>query len=73
MTANHTSRPLAEDSTHAKRDDIIDIIKIAREEGYENIQLNTNSIRSAFDPDFPKKIRGAGSNVIYTSFDGPTP
>ncbi|WP_188681806.1 tetraether lipid synthase Tes [Thermogymnomonas acidicola] len=55
------------------RDDIIDIIKIAREEGYEHIQLNTNSIRAAFDPDFPKRIRAAGSNVIYTSFDGPTP
>ncbi len=55
------------------RDDIIDVIKIAREEGYEHIQLNTNSIRAAFDPDFPKKVREAGSNVIYTSFDGPTP
>ncbi len=55
------------------RDDIIDVIKIAREEGYEHIQLNTNSIRAAFDPDFPKQIRAAGSNVIYTSFDGPTP
>ncbi|MEM0155083.1 MAG: radical SAM protein [Thermoplasmataceae archaeon] len=55
------------------RDDIVDIIKIAREEGYEHIQLNTNSIRAAFDPDFPKKVRAAGSNVIYTSFDGPTP
>ncbi len=55
------------------RDDILDIIKIAREEGYEHIQLNTNSVRAAFDPDFPKKIREAGSNVIYTSFDGPTP
>ncbi len=55
------------------RDDIIDIIKIAREEGYEHIQLNTNSIRAAFDPDFPKQVRAAGSNVIYTSFDGPTP
>jgi uncharacterized radical SAM superfamily Fe-S cluster-containing enzyme len=55
------------------RDDIIDIIKIAREEGYEHIQLNTNSIRAAFDPDFPKRVREAGSNVVYTSFDGPTP
>ncbi|MCL5782472.1 MAG: radical SAM protein, partial [Candidatus Thermoplasmatota archaeon] len=55
------------------RDDIIDIIKIAREEGYEHIQLNTNSIRAAFDPDFPQQVRSAGSNVIYTSFDGPTP
>ncbi len=55
------------------RDDIIDIIGIAREEGYEHIQLNTNSVRAAFDPDFPKRVRNAGSNVIYTSFDGPTP
>ncbi len=55
------------------RDDIIDVIKIAREEGYEHIQLNTNSVRAAFDPDFPKRVREAGSNVIYTSFDGPTP
>ena len=55
------------------RDDIIDVIKIAREEGYEHIQLNTNSVRAAFDPDFPRKVREAGSNVIYTSFDGPTP
>ncbi len=55
------------------RDDILDVIKIAREEGYEHIQLNTNSIRAAFDPDFPRKVRETGSNVIYTSFDGPSP
>jgi len=55
------------------RDDILDVVKIAREEGYEHVQLNTNSVRAAFDPDFPRKVREAGSNVIYTSFDGPTP
>ncbi len=55
------------------RDDILDIVRIAREEGYEHVQLNTNSVRAAFDPDFPRKVREAGSNVIYTSFDGPTP
>ncbi|WP_010917190.1 tetraether lipid synthase Tes [Thermoplasma volcanium] len=55
------------------RDDIIDIVRIAREEGYDHVQLNTNSVRAAFDPDFVRKVREAGSNVIYTSFDGPTP
>ncbi len=55
------------------REDIIDIVRIAREEGYDHVQLNTNSIRAAYDPDFARKVREAGSNVIYTSFDGPTP
>nr|WP_297027717.1 radical SAM protein [Thermoplasma sp.] len=55
------------------RDDIIDIVRIAREEGYDHVQLNTNSVRAAFDPDFVRRVREAGSNVIYTSFDGPTP
>jgi uncharacterized radical SAM superfamily Fe-S cluster-containing enzyme len=55
------------------RDDLPEIIKIAREEGYEHVQLNTNSIRASKDPDFIQKCRDAGSNVIYTSFDGVTP
>ena len=55
------------------RDDIIDVIRIAREEGYEHVQMNTNSVRAAYDPDFVKRARDAGSNVVYTSFDGPTP
>jgi uncharacterized radical SAM superfamily Fe-S cluster-containing enzyme len=55
------------------RDDIVDVIRIAREEGYEHVQMNTNSVRAAYDPDFVKRAKDAGSNVVYTSFDGPTP
>ena len=55
------------------REDLPEIIKIAREEGYEHVQLNTNSIRASRDLEFVKKCRNAGSNVIYTSFDGVTP
>ncbi|MDA8055116.1 MAG: radical SAM protein, partial [Thermoplasmatales archaeon] len=55
------------------RDDLPEIIKIAREEGYEHVQLNTNSIRASRDLEFVQKCRDAGSNVIYTSFDGVTP
>ncbi len=55
------------------RDDIIEIIKIAKEEGYDHVQLNTDGIRLAFDVDFVRRIRDAGVNTIYLSFDGVTP
>jgi len=55
------------------RDDIVDIVRIAREEGYHHIQVNTEGIRLAFDPDIAVRLREAGTNVIYMSFDGVTP
>jgi hypothetical protein len=54
------------------REDIIDIIKIAKEEGYDHIQLNTNGIRLANEEGFAQKIRKAGVSTIYLSFDGVT-
>jgi len=55
------------------RDDIIDIIRIAKEEGYDHVQLNTNGIRLSQSLEFAKKVREAGVNTIYLSFDGTTP
>lgn len=55
------------------RDDIVDIVRIAREEGYHHIQVNTEGVRLAFDPDIAVKLREAGTNVVYMSFDGVTP
>ncbi len=52
------------------RDDLIDIIKMIREEGVEHVQLNTNGIRLAREADFAKKVREAGCNTVYLSFDG---
>uniref|UniRef100_A0A7C3RAL2 Radical SAM protein n=1 Tax=Archaeoglobus fulgidus TaxID=2234 RepID=A0A7C3RAL2_ARCFL len=52
------------------RDDLIDIIKMIKEEGYDHIQLNTNGIRLAEDEDFALKVRVAGVNTVYLSFDG---
>jgi len=54
------------------REDIIDIIKMVKKEGVDHIQLNTNGIRLAQDPDFAVKVREAGVNTIYLSFDGVT-
>ncbi|ASJ08039.1 radical SAM protein [Thermococcus siculi] len=55
------------------REDLIEIIKIAKEEGYDHVQLNTDGIKLAFDPELVKKIREAGTNVLYMSYDGMTP
>lgn len=54
------------------REDILDIIKIAKQEGYKHIQLNTNGVRLAQNLQLTKKIRKAGVNTIYLSFDGTT-
>ncbi len=52
------------------RDDLLDIIRAIKEEGYDHIQLNTNGIRLAREEDFAKKVREAGVNTVYLSFDG---
>lgn len=52
------------------RDDLVDIVKAIREEGIEHIQLNTNGIRLAREPDLALKVREAGVNTVYLSFDG---
>jgi uncharacterized radical SAM superfamily Fe-S cluster-containing enzyme len=55
------------------RDDIVEIIKIAREEGIDHVQLNTNGLRLSWDPQFVAAVREAGVNTVYLSFDGVTP
>lgn len=54
------------------RKDLLEIIKIAKEEGYDHVQLNTNGINLSQDQEFAKKVRLAGVNTIYLSFDGTT-
>ncbi len=55
------------------RKDIVKIVKMCREEGFEHVQFNTNSINFARKPDLVKNIVNAGANVIYLSFDGVSP
>ncbi|MFH1229476.1 MAG: radical SAM protein [Candidatus Aenigmatarchaeota archaeon] len=54
------------------RKDIVEIIKIAKGEGYDHIQLNTNGIGISKSMELAKKVREAGVNTIYLSFDGTT-
>src|SRR3989344_7793540 len=55
------------------REDIGEIIKAAREIGYEHVQLNTNGINLSKSLELCQKIKDAGSHVLYLSFDGVTP
>ena len=63
------------------RDDLADIIKIARDLGSPHVQLNTNSVKPGIlyyeNPEeaakWVKTWKDAGLNTIYTSFDGVDP
>jgi len=52
------------------RGDLIEIIKLAKSHGFDHVQLNTNGIRLALDPELARKVREAGVNTLYLSFDG---
>ncbi len=55
------------------RDDIVDIVKLVREKGFEHVQVNTNVIEISKRPELAKQLVEAGANVFYVSFDGMTP
>ncbi len=55
------------------RDDITDVVKIAKEEGYDHVQINTEGIDISQDPELTQELVDAGANVFYLSFDGPDP
>ncbi|HDD72684.1 MAG TPA: radical SAM protein, partial [Candidatus Aenigmarchaeota archaeon] len=56
------------------RDDLFEIIRIAKEEGFDHVQLNTQgTVHLAHEPEYAEKLREAGVNTIYLSFDGVTP
>jgi len=54
------------------RDDLLDIIKIAKEVGYSHVQVNTNGLKLADSVEFCKQLKDAKVNTIYMSFDGVT-
>lgn len=57
----------------ALREDLVEIIRIIKEEGVDHVQLNTDGIRLATDATLARRVREAGCNTVYLSFDGVTP
>jgi hypothetical protein len=52
------------------RPDLLEIIQDIKELGFDHIQLNTNGIRLSQDPKLAARVRHAGVNTLYLSFDG---
>lgn len=55
------------------RDDLPEIIQAAKELGFPHIEVNTNGLRLAQEPEFVKRLVEAGVSTIYLQFDGVTP
>ncbi len=54
------------------REDLPEIVRACRELGFEHVQLNTTGIKIGFDASYAKRLREAGLNTLYMSFDGTT-
>ena len=54
------------------RDDIVDLIRMAKEEGFVHTQIATNGIALANDETLAVRLKDAGLNTVYMQFDGVT-
>ena len=54
------------------RDDLLDIVIMAKELGFSHVQVNTNGVKLADSVEFCQELKDAKVNTIYMSFDGVT-
>ena len=54
------------------RDDLPQIVTLARRAGYGFIQVNTNGLALADDPELAKRLADAGTDSVFLQFDGVT-
>ena len=54
------------------RKDIVDLVKLAKEEGFTHTQIATNGIKLAKNPKLAGELKEAGLNTVYLQFDGIT-
>lgn len=52
------------------RDDLVDIIKKAKEMGFPQVQIATNGVRIAKERGYVQALKEAGLNTVYLHFDG---
>ncbi|MBC17941.1 MAG: radical SAM protein [Desulfovibrio sp.] len=52
------------------RDDLFDLIRIGKAKGFPFIQLNTNGLRIAREPDYAAGLAEAGLDSVFLQFDG---
>ncbi|VVB53050.1 7,8-dihydro-6-hydroxymethylpterin dimethyltransferase [uncultured archaeon] len=52
------------------RDDLPQLVKLAKTKGFQQVIVSTNGLRIANEPGYAKKLWNAGMNVLYLQFDG---
>lgn len=52
------------------RDDLPELIRYAKEAGCSYVQVNTNGIRIAREPEYARKLADAGLDIVFLQFDG---
>ena len=52
------------------REDICELASLARDIGFDFIQLNTNGVRLAQDPTLAQRLKKAGLSFVFMQFDG---
>ena len=52
------------------RDDLPEIIRMAKDRGFEYIQINSNGRRLALEEGYAEALEEAGASVIFMQFDG---
>ena len=52
------------------RDDLPEILRLGREKGFSFLQLNTNGLRLAAQPDYARQLKQAGLSTVFLQFDG---
>lgn len=52
------------------RDDLPEIVKLAKDMGIEHVEVNTNALRIANDMEYLKALKEAGVDDFYFQFDG---
>jgi uncharacterized radical SAM superfamily Fe-S cluster-containing enzyme len=52
------------------RDDLPEVIELARQIGYSFIQLNTNGLRLASDKEYVRRLQTSGLSSVFLQFDG---
>jgi len=55
------------------REDLPELVRLAKEEGFDHIEVNTNGIRLAESVDYCKQLLDAGVSTVYIQFDGTRP
>ncbi len=54
------------------REDFPEIVKMAKEVGFPQVQVATNGVLLAKDPDYAARLKAAGLSTVYLQFDGVT-